>query len=442
MHFLKKYLLSESGKLPKNCYVNDSRKGEIDEIIIAINKLEVTFFNLRIKDNGPQWWDFLRYSVVNNICIERKIYTPYKSKDLYKKNIFKKIITILKLIIELIKFFKSLIFLRFLGIQNIFISSRKPNELSRISNKSLIIGNKNYNPTILFISKIILDKIIGLLSYFIICPNTIHRDIKKISLSIKNEFQSNINFELLLLNKYKLTISSIYIWRLIIFLIPKLEEIKYVNDDMQKGLVFLANELDIKTCEIQHAYMGKSHEGYAYPKLKSALNTIPNETHIFFDSSDIIYPSKIIQKESITKLNKNNEPVKKEFDLLIGSSPRKSIETRRILQILTPYSFRIAVKLHPVESINDFLNNNYTNINNVDLFDSQHSFNEIAFKSTLYLPISHNSTSIFDAYKMGCFCIIYDSEGRKLTNMTDKIDSCYCFSESSLGPLIKYLLGV
>jgi hypothetical protein len=442
MHFLKKYLLYESGKLPNNCYVDDSRQGEIDEIIIAINKLEVPFFNLRIKDNCPQWWDFLRYSVVNNICIERKIYTPYKSKDLYKKNIFKKIITILKLIIELIKFFNSLIFLRFLGIKNIFISSRKPNELSRISNKSLIVGNKNYDPKILFISKIILDKIIGLISYFIICPKKINKDIKKISLSIKKEFESNLNFELLLLKKYKLTISSIYIWRLIIFLIPKLEEIKYVNDDMQKGLVFLANQLDIKTCEIQHAYMGKSHEGYAYPKLKTALNTIPNETHIFFDSSDIIYPSKIIHKESLSKLNKNNEPIKKEFDLLIGSSPRKSIETRRILQILTPYSFRIAVKLHPVESINDFLNHNYTNINNVDLFDSQHSFNEIACKSTLYLPISHNSTSIFDAYKMGCFCIIYNSEGRKLTNMTDKIDSCYCFSESSLGPLIKYLLEI
>ena len=88
------------------------------------------------------------------------------------------------------------------------------------------------------------------------------------------------------------------------------------------------------------------------------------------------------------------------------------------------------------------MNQNYTKYNNVDLFDSQYSFNEVALKSTLYLPISHNSTSIFDAYKMGCFCIIYDSEGRKLTNMTDKIDSCYCFSESSLGPLIKFLLEI
>ena len=65
MHFLKKYLLSESGKLPNNCYVNNSRQGEIDEIIIAINKLEVPFFNISTKDNGPKWWDFLRYSVVN-----------------------------------------------------------------------------------------------------------------------------------------------------------------------------------------------------------------------------------------------------------------------------------------------------------------------------------------------------------------------------------------
>ena len=83
-----------------------------------------------------------------------------------------------------------------------------------------------------------------------------------------------------------------------------------------------------------------------------------------------------------------------------------------------------------------------TKIKNITLFESQYCFNEVASKSTLYLPISHNSSSIFDANKMGCFSIIYDSEGRKLTNMTDKIDSCYCFSESSLGPLIKYLLEI
>ena len=90
--------------------------------------------------------------------------------------------------------------------------------------------------------------------------------------------------------------------------------------------------------------------------------------------------------------------------------------------------------------MNDFFNKDYIKDKNIEIFDAQYDFNNIALKSTLYLPISHNSTTIFDAYKMGCFCIIYDSEGRKFTNMTDKIDSCYCFSTSSLGPLIKYLL--
>ncbi len=441
MHYLKKYLLSESSKLPNSCYINDSRQGEIDRIIESINRLEVPFFNFKINYNSPQWWDFMRYTVINNICTERNIYTPKNSKDLYKKNKIKKLITVFKLILELIKFGNSLICLRFYDISDIFISSRKPNKLSRINHKSLIIGNKRYDPNILFISKIILDKIILLFSYCIVCPKSIHRDIKNISISIRKEFKSNLNFESLILNKYKLTISSIYIWKIIIFLVPKLKEIKYVNDDMQKGLVFLANKLDIKTCEIQHAYMGKYHEGFAYPKLKLTLNTIPTETHIFFDSSDIIYPSKLVIKEPKSTLNKNISN-KKEFDLLIGSSPRKSKETRKILRILSPYSLKIAVKLHPVESLNDFVNQGSMDYKNLNLFDAQYSFNDVARRSTLYLPISHNSTSIFDANKMGCFCIIYDSKGRKLTNMTDKIDSCYCFSESSLGPLIEYLLKI
>ncbi len=442
MHYLKKYLITRSRKLPTSCHINDNRQGEIDQIIKSINKIEVPFFNLRNKYNSPHWWDFIRYSAVNNICIERNIYTPYNSKDLYKKSILKKTITIFKLILELIKFLNSLISLRFNKITNIFISSREPNKLSRINNKSLIIGNKNYEPNTFFISKIILDKIVLAFSYFIICPNKIRKDIKSIAISIKKEFKSTLNFESLLLDKYKLTISSIYIWKLIIFLLPRLEEIKYVNDDMQKGLVFLANQLNIKTCEIQHAYMGKSHEGFSYPKLNLSLNTIPDETHIFFDSSDIIYPSKIVNKETLNKLNNNNASIKKKFDLLIGSSPRKSKETRRILHLLSPYSFKVAVKLHPVESINDFINKDSLNYKNLEIYDAQYNFNNIAIKSTLYLPISHNSTSIFDAHKMGCFCIIYDSEGRKFTNMTDNIDSCYCFCESSLGPLIKYLLEI
>ena len=48
--------------------------------------------------------------------------------------------------------------------------------------------------------------------------------------------------------------------------------------------------------------------------------------------------------------------------------------------------------------------------------------------------------SIFDSQKAGCLTIIYDKKGRKLTNMTDQIDSCYCFDKKSLVPLIKYFI--
>ena len=48
--------------------------------------------------------------------------------------------------------------------------------------------------------------------------------------------------------------------------------------------------------------------------------------------------------------------------------------------------------------------------------------------------------SIFDAQMEGCYTIIFDPRGRKLTNMTDKIDPFYCYSKKSLVPLINYLL--
>ena len=84
-----KNLLINNDDLPPKCLFNDSRDGEIDLLIRSLNQIETPFFELKAKKLSPPWWDFVRYSIINNICIERNIYAPYEADYIYKKSILK-----------------------------------------------------------------------------------------------------------------------------------------------------------------------------------------------------------------------------------------------------------------------------------------------------------------------------------------------------------------
>jgi len=429
-----------NNNLPPKCFFNDSRNGQIDILISTLNKIEISFFSLRKDKLSPPWWDFVRYIVINNICIERGIYASHKSINIYKKSKFEQLDYSFKRIFELFLFINTLFKLRFKSISNIYISSRSPSSLFKINKKTLIIGNQKSKNKNLFVSKIILDKLIFFYSQFLICPKIVKNDISKIDEILKKEFKSNLNFKNIMVNKYSLAIASIHIWKFLFLLMPNIKKIGYINDDKQKGLVFLANNKKIKTCEIQHAYMGKSHEAFAYPKLDIIPSTIPKDTFLFFNSNDIVYPSNIINKGIIKKNKIKLSKASCDFDVLLGSSPRKSNETRELLTLINSFNLRVAIKLHPVESL-EFFSYEIKNLSNkLTIFSGQEDFKKIAAKSIIYIPISHNSMSIFDAQMEGCYTIIFDPRGRKLTNMTDKIDPFYCYSKNSLVPLINYLL--
>ena len=270
-----------NNNLPPKCFLNDSRNGQIDILISTLNKIEISFFSLRKDKLSPPWWDFVRYIVINNICIERGIYASHKSITIYTKSKFEQLDSSFKRIFELFLFINNLFKLRFKSISNIYISSRSPSSLFKINKKTLIIGNQKSKNKNLFVSKIILDKLIFFYSQFLICPKIVKNDISKIDEILKKEFKSNLNFKNIMVNKYSLAIASIHIWKFLFLLIPNIKKIGYINDDKQKGLVFLANNKKIKTCEIQHAYMGKSHEAFAYPKLDIIPSTIPKDTFLF-----------------------------------------------------------------------------------------------------------------------------------------------------------------
>ena len=58
----------------------------------------------------------------------------------------------------------------------------------------------------------------------------------------------------------------------------------------------------------------------------------------------------------------------------------------------------------------------------------------------IFIPISHNSTTIFEAQKQNCEIIIFDEFGRKFTNIPNLVNPIFCYSSISLKKLIKQIL--
>ena len=432
---------SKFGDLPQGCFYNDLRNGEIDKIIEKFNGFEMPFFEYSSNNKDIGWWDFVRYDIIHSICIDKGLYGDHKS---FRKNFIARLPS---LIIQIKKLFFSLINISKSNLNNIkflSVSSRKLNKYfinnDLVNQNTLIVvkdQTENYKN---FIYKDSLENIIKLISKLIRIPNQVRIHSKNISEIINKSISTNIDISKLILEKYKYCLASIYVWKFIFkFFLKKVNLIKYTNDNLQKPLVYVASQNNIKTLEIQHAYMGKSHEGFCYPFLSKKLLSIPNSTLVYFDSKDITYPSKII---NYCNEGKNTSQLKnKNIDLLLGSSPRKAIDTKKILSIIKDLNIKVAIKLHPAESlldlnIKDFLQKNKS----ISVIDGQKNFSNIASMAKIFIPISHNSTTIFEARKQNCEIIIFDEFGRKFTNIPNLVNPIFCYSSNSLKQLINQIL--
>ena len=119
---------------------------------------------------------------------------------------------------------------------------------------------------------------------------------------------------------------------------------------------------------------------YSFKKLLS----IPNYTLVYFDSKDITYPSKIInycnEEKNTSKLEKN-----KNIDLLLGSSPRKAIDTKKILSIIKDLNIKVAIKLHPAESLSDLNIKDFLKNKSLKIIDGQENFSNIASMAKIFI---------------------------------------------------------
>ena len=141
------------GLLPKNCFYDDPRLGEIDQIIQEFNKFEVPFFEYQKNAKDIKYWDFVRYDIIHSICIEKGLYGNSK---IHKKNILFKIPNILK-IFKIFYFFRNFLCLNTNEISFLSISGRKFNELfshnDYKNNRTLFVGKDLSNHTQILFQK-------------------------------------------------------------------------------------------------------------------------------------------------------------------------------------------------------------------------------------------------------------------------------------------------
>ena len=126
--------------------------------------------------------------------------------------------------------------------------------------------------------------------------------------------------------------------------------------------------------------------------------------------------------------------------MLIGSSPRKAIDTIKILSITQDLNLRVAIKLHPAECISNLNIKDFLKNKSIKVIDGKENFSNIASTAKIFIPISHNSTTIFEARKQNCEIIIFDEFGRKFTNIPNLVNPIFCYSSNSLKNLINQIL--
>ena len=133
-------------KLPENCFYEDHRVGEIDQIIQKFNKFEVPFFDYHKNSEDIKYWDFIRYDIIRAICVEKGL---YGNDQICKKNILLRIPNIIKIFRNLIISLKNLFYLDLNEINYLSISSRRFNNLfnhnDHKNSKTLFIGKDSSN---------------------------------------------------------------------------------------------------------------------------------------------------------------------------------------------------------------------------------------------------------------------------------------------------------
>lgn len=417
------------------------KEGEIDRIIRAFNAYEGENFARCVEPDGLNWWSVVRYSLAHALCMERGL---YGHEEPAAAAIATRGRSLLRQSARLAGDIATLVQAPGRRIGTIYVSTRRlapvTEGIADSTAPCLVVGGPAIDPgPHSAISKHSIEFFVRLTWRLVRVPRDVRREAERIDGEIRRTFGTGIDSRRIILTKYRRHRAALRAWRFVLWRLRGTRRIVFVNDDTLMGLVHLARRRGIATREVQHAYMGRSHEAFSFPPLSAPLTTLPDEVVVTRDTGDIVYPVPIVAWPK--RKDPDTAAVPRDIDVLVGSSPRRGAETEAVLAALAGKGLRIAVKLHPAQSKADVNPGPLSNAGTVEMHAGRADFESLARRSRIYIPVSPGSTTGFEAAENGARVITIDYDGRKLSEMLDGVAAASVEAIDALPAAVDAQLG-
>ena len=409
----------------------NSNRGDYDVFIDEFNKYEEKFFEDCLQYNDLCWWHFVRYKIMAEILIAKKLDKP--AHKIIKKN---KIKNTFKDIYILSSDIKRIFFSKKNKVENFYFFTRRVEYLEELLNSEkkdhLVISRQDNNSNYqIFISYKTIFIIARFIKFFIVIRKNIKEKIFEISKEIETKYHTNVHK--LVLEKYKTEIGFYYAWKIILINFPNLKKLFFTSNDNHYSLIYLTKKFKIESFEVQHGYMGATNIMYSLPKVKASLTTLPNKIIITNKTKDITYP---VEQILIAKKKENNREtfLKKNIDVLIGSDLHFFKETIELSKIFLDKKLEVCIKLHPSQIDYQYYRKQIPS--KIKIYSGDYEIKKLLKKSKIFIPIFPMSTTLFTAKEFKNIIIRY-----RFMNMRPSIifDELIDFTADSTKELYSYI---
>lgn len=398
----------------------------LEDFIAAFNRFEAEAGVFGLYDGqGYPWWDLVRFRVQFALCVEREIYGRSSAPQLPKR------VRAQSFARQAWRFMRDVSRLRRRGAgqARVLVVSRRAldyvegvtSELEAQGHGALFFNKTGEaaRPHIAIASQSV-QFITRLVQRSQRLPPEVEQEARRLADDIRTRFDSKADIFGVIAAKYREELVARRLWSLVLDRATAVERVIYVYDDTLKSLVALARARGIETEEVQHAYMGRSHIGFSYPPLEGGLATLPDRVIITRDTGDITYP---VERVFVKAEAKQRAIVPRDIDVLVGSSPTRQAETKDIIVALAEQGLRLAVKLHPAETVESSEIAARFSPDEVAVYAGDEDFCDLAWRARVFIPVNATSTTAFEAAEMGARVVLVDFDGSKKTAVTDAVAS-------------------
>ena len=387
----------------------------IEEYTRVFEKMEVEngLFKLRTKD-GIFFWDIARYTIFNHVY--RKFINLDDSYDTKHRKNFKEYLIISKNLINDIKYLRKSRekeYLFYINSRTVldgkYIDLVSHDLLSRLEEHSFIIESFPIKTGFYSNSGLRLIKRFNKLIH-LTQKEPVSQKVDRI---IKTTFSINVSLNNLvtqIINDFR--IEKSYYRNLLIRLGST--KVFFIHNGVQKALIAAANDLNIKTIELQHGAINEFHPLYHYPS--TIIKEIPSYIIIpdfFLTFSD--YWNKATNYPAKTKIpignshyyNKSIMDLKEKSGVTFISANIYQTKIEEYIDFILEHcpTVHLNLKLHPNQLNNkDRILRKYTNSNNVSVYYNEITVSELLKKTQIVVLIS--STVAYEAIQTGSRVVI------------------------------------